>query len=185
MGMFDTFLFQSIIPCAECGAEITSTQSHSFGQMLNTYKPGDFIRGANIHYGIVEEDCYCSECTKRENRKRTFAFLAVWHGVYAGAYGDKEEALTRLAAVDRLSLLAWLDEKQTERDTWIRRFRNLRGAVDEWHDYDKAEDKEQYLKRPFLFMRSDLLEQIKSEDPLGAILKDHDFKAETESDIFG
>ena len=171
MGLFDTFLFDTPIECAECGKPIRSAQSKNFGSSLDTYQVGDAVRDCDIRLGIVKEQCYCDSCSGTNGAKENSVWLVIWHGVYAGAYATYETAETRLNSIDRSTLLEWHSRHQTEKEEWRRRFRSFYGAIEEWHRYSVSEDKEKFLKTPLAFIRSNLLEYIKSDDPLGAILE--------------
>ena len=174
MGMFDTFIFDSPITCSECGEPIVSTQSKSFGSLLDTYRVGDAIRDCRIRIGVVEELCWCSVCADRPNRRETVACLVVWHGIYAGAYASCETAETRLSTVDRMTLLEWHGRQQGEKEAWHRRFRSLYADLEGWHRYAIAEDKELFLKTPLGFLRSGLDKYLPEADPLGALLAAHE-----------
>lgn len=184
MGMFDTFIFQTPIPCDECGQDIRSTQSKSFGQLLETYKPGDIVLSSYIRHGIIEETCYCNACWNREERKDTHVFLVIWHSVYAGTYIDEGAAMDRLQSVDRLDLLDWIDNHQKERDLWQRRFRSLFSDMATWHKYNTAEDKEKFLARPFPFINPAFQDHLKNENPFASILREHEVHREEGSDPF-
>lgn len=172
MGLFDTFIFESAIPCATCGKPIRSTQSKNFGSTLDTYRVGDNIRDCDIKLGIVKEHLYCDSCSGSEALDKNEVWLVVWHGVYAGASSSYEAAEACLHAVDRSTLLEWHTRQQSEKEEWRRRFHAFYAAVDEWHRYQQTADKDAFLKQPLAFIRSNLGEHIKLEDPLGAILND-------------
>jgi len=189
MGLFDTFIFDSPIACSECGKSIKSAQSRNFGSSLDTYRVGDAVRDCDIRLGIVKEQCYCDSCSGLNGAKENDAWLVIWHGVYAGAYASYDAAEIRLNSIDRSTLLEWHSRHQTEKEEWQRRFRSFYAAIEEWHRYSIADDKEAFLKEPLAFIRSNLLEYIKSDDPLGAILdgykRDNDTSDLDGSDLSG
>ena len=171
MGLFDTFIFDQPIACSECGKELKSAQTKNFGSTLDTYRVGDAIRDCDIRLGIIKEQCYCDSCSGTNGAKENDAWVVIWHGVYAGAFASYETAEARLNSVDRSTLLEWHSRHQTEKEEWQRRFRSFYAAVAEWHKYSMADDKEAFLKKPLALIRSNLLEHIQSDDPLGAILE--------------
>ena len=174
MGLFDTFVFDTPISCLECGAKIPSTQSKAFEPCLDTYRTGDAIRACRIHSGIVEEECYCFSGSAKLERKKTPAWIVIWHGIYAGAYSTIEAAEARQGSVDRLTMLEWHLRQQSEKEAWRRRFRSLYSTLLNWHDYNLAEDKEAFLKKPWALFHGDLDTYAKAADPLAAILMDHE-----------
>jgi Zn finger protein HypA/HybF involved in hydrogenase expression len=186
MGMFDTFIFDAPIQCSECGAAIVSTQSKSFGSLLDTYRVGDVIRDCRIRIGVVEEQCWCAVCADRPNRRETDAWIVVWHGIYAGACASCEAAEMRLSMVDRMTLLEWHGRQQEEKEVWHRRFRSLYADLEAWHRYLLAEDKESFLKTPLGFLRSGLDKYLEEKDPLGALIAAHEpSKDDGSDDLFG
>ena len=60
-------------------------------------------------------------------------YLIVWHSLLAGVEQDFANAEARLAAVDRLDLIAWLDEAQRDAACWSRNYHNLFSDVSRWH----------------------------------------------------
>lgn len=126
-------------------------------------------------------------CRGPQEGKRPTMFLVIWHGIYAGAYATMTEAEARLSGIDRVTLLEWHDRQQNEKEDWSRRFRSLRSALSDWHDYALAEDKEAFFKRPLAVMHSGLRDVVAEADPLGAILEKYGKEPheEDEKDIFG
>lgn len=184
MGLFDTFIFDTPIACSGCGKPIRSAQSTNFGSSLDTYRVGDAVRDCDIRLGIVKEQCYCDACTGANGARENDAWIVIWHGVYAGAEASYEAAENRLHSVDRSTLLEWHSRHQNEKEEWKRRFRSFFAAVEEWHRYSMATDKEAFLKKPLALIRSNLIEHIQSDDPLGAILEGYRRDNET-SDLDG
>lgn len=169
MGLFDTFLFDTPVPCGHCGAEITSVQSKRFDCALDTYHSGDLVRDRALLLGIVQEDCFCDACKCGD--AGTEVYIVIWHGVYAGAYPNRAEAEYRLASVDRLDLIHWLDRQQQSRDYWRRRYRALYADMEAWQRYSDADDKQDFLASRFGTMHSGLVEYLKDKDPFGALVE--------------
>lgn len=187
MGLYDTFIFEKPFTCPACGADIKTVQSKAFACLIDTYRVGDAITDCGIRIGVVEEDLYCDACRVSQQGKRPTVFLVVWHGIYAGAYATMPEAETRLASIDRATLLEWHERQQDEKEDWSRRFHNLRTAISEWREYTLAEDKEAFLKKPMATLYSDLRDLVGAPDPLGSILEKYgkNLHEEDEIDIFG
>jgi len=111
-------------------------------------------------------------------------FLVIWHSVYAGAYQNEAAAMQQLQSVDRLHLLDWLDTRQQERDLWQRRFRSLYSDMQYWHEYDRADDKEKFLARPFPYISKDFQKSLEDDDSFLSILQRHKFPVEEEGRSF-
>ncbi len=169
MGLFDTFILDTPVSCGQCGATITSVQSKRFDCALDTYRVGDLIRDRALLMGIVREDCFCDSCKSGDSGAEVF--IVIWHGVYTGAYANRAEAEHRLATVDRLDMIHWLDQQQQSRDYWRRRYRALYADLEAWQRYSGADDKEGFLASRFGTMHSGLVEYLKTEDPLGALVE--------------
>ena len=59
----------------------------------------------------------------------------IWHSLLAGVEQDLAKAEARLAAVDRLDLIAWLDEAQREAARWRRHYHGLYNDISRWHEH--------------------------------------------------
>ncbi len=111
-------------------------------------------------------------------------YLVVWHTVLAGVEQELAQAEARLCAVDRLDLIAWLDEAQLEADRWYRRYSKLHSDVTRWHEHvtnppgaepaDDEGNRQQAFRR--LFTLPD--EILNAPDPLAAILAANQINAE-------
>src|SRR5690606_3249461 len=111
--------------------------------------------------------------------------------VLAGVEQDLARAEACLASVDRLDLIAWLDQAQQEEKKWKRRFYGLRSDVTRWHEHldrqinpeppREGETAEQAARREEwrgLWRLPD--EILNAADPLAAILEKN--KAENDED---
>lgn len=116
MGLFDTFIFDTPLPCPVCGAAVKSVQSKAFGCSLDYLRVGDALSDSGIRLGIVEEELYCDSCRGQQGDKRAPVFLVIWHGIFAGAYATMREAEVRLSGIDRVTLLEWHDRQQKEKE---------------------------------------------------------------------
>ena len=184
MGMFDTFVINPPVECPECKAEIFSVQSKSFGQTLEKYQPGTLVKQSNIRCGIIEEECYCQQCTYHKDIKTTVVYLLIWHNVYVGAYDSEKKALEKLNSIDRLNILEWLDKTQSEKELWQRRFSNIYNEIREFHEYETSDNKEEYLKKPF--NTTNFKQYLEQDNPLTALLAENYFYIDNAADeIFG
>ncbi len=105
----------------------------------------------------------------------------IWHSILAAVVQDAGVAEARLAAVDRLDLVGWLDEAQREARKWRQRYFALLRDVEKWRDHlaEKAasaggeEDSSAEGKRRSAFRRLwGLPEEIlAAPDPLSAIIE--------------
>lgn len=175
MGMFDTLILGESIKCPDCGTEIDSVQTKVFDNCMDTYEPGDITRGCRIRTGTITETLYCEKCRGPKEITDGLVYIAIWHSIYVGIFNSEDEAEERLNTIDRLDLVEWLDKAQTERNLWHRRFSSLYHEISILNEFDKAEDKEDFLSNPFnLFAGRELLE---SDDPLDDLVKKHKFQA--------
>lgn len=185
MGMFDTILFKKPLACPSCGAEITSLQTKDFECVLASYQIGSVLRGGSVHSGIIQETLWCDACNKAgRSPANSPVYLVVWHTVLAGVEQELAKAEARLAAVDRLDLIAWLDEAQRETDNWHRRYSKLHSDVARWHEHltnppgvEPADD-EGKRQSPFRRLFSLPDEILNASDPLAAILAANQINAE-------
>lgn len=177
MGMFDTIHFKKPLTCPSCGAEITSLQTKDFECGLTSYQIGSVLRGGNVYSGIIKETLWCDACNKvGRSPANSPVYLVVWHTVLAGMEQELAKAEARLAAVDRLDLIGWLDEAQREADLWHRRYSKLHSDVTRWLEHlahpPGPEPADDVGKRQRAFRRLFSLpdEILNSPDPLAAIL---------------
>mgnify|MGYP001603650556 CR=1 FL=1 len=173
MGMFDTLILQEPVICPDCGSKIDSVQTKVFDNCLDTYEPGDITKGSRIITGIIAETLFCGKCHWPKDSNDGHVFIAIWHSIYVGIFKSEDEAERIINSIDRLDLIQWLDKAQNERNLWHGRFNSLYSEVSALNDYEKAEDKEAYLSKPFnIFRNKELLE---SDDPLESILQKNKF----------
>ena len=127
--------------------------------------------------GIVKERFWCAACHKAGQSGDAPAYLALWHSIIVAVELDHAEAERKLAAVDRLSLIGWLDQAQRETLQWRRRYHGLYRDVERWHEHlqsppdptEPADDRRKSLRRLFGLPQ----EILESPDPLAAILERH------------
>ena len=179
MGMFDTIHVKTPLLCPTCAAEIPSLQTKELSDSMSHFKIGSVLRDSPVLTGIVQETLWCSACheTQREQTNPP-VYLVIWHSILAGVEQDLAKAEARLAAVDRLDLIAWLDEAQREAARWRRHYRDLHHDVQRWHEHltrpatPEPEATGELAEKRRAFLRFfDLPEEIlTAPDPLAAIL---------------
>ena len=183
MGMFDTVILNVPLVCPVCGGKESSHQTHAFEDVMATYRIGSVVRGG-VLTGIIHETFWCSDCYKAENadkKAESPVYLIVWHSVLVGVEQDLARAEARLASVDRLDLIGWLDEAQRKEDRWRRNFYGLLRDVERWHEHleeqknpepvPEGETLEQTQRRTSLRRLWGLPEEVLSApDPLAAII---------------
>ncbi len=183
MGMFDTVHLESPLICPACGRKESSHQTHAFEDVMATYRIGSVVRGG-VLTGIISETMWCSDCHKAGRDGSSPVYLVVWHSILAGMEQDLSRAEARLAAIDRLDLVGWLDEAQRNEQRWRRRFHGLNSDVQRWHEHleeqknhtpaPEGEPPEQTQRRTALRRLWGPSEEILSApDPLAAILEKH------------
>ena len=136
MGMFDTIHVKTPLICPTCEAEILSLQTKDLSDSMAYFKIGSLLKDSPVLTGIVQETLWCSAChdAKREQTNPPI-YLVIWHSVLAGVEQDLAQAEARLTAVDRLDLIAWLDEAQRETARWRRHYHGLYHNVQCWHEH--------------------------------------------------
>ena len=179
MGMFDTIHVKTPLLCPTCGAEILSLQTKDLSDSMAHFKIGSVLRDSPVLTGIVKETLWCSACHDAKREQTTPpVYLVIWHSILAAVEQDIAKAEARLAAVDRLDLIAWLDEAQHDAARWRRHYLDLHHDVQRWHEHlartaapepeatGELAEKRRALRRFF-----DLPEEIlTAPDPLAAIL---------------
>ncbi len=181
MGMFDTIHLKQPLVCPVCGAGQNSYQTHAFEDVMANYEIGSLVRGG-ILSGIVNETLWCSACHKAGERSESPVYLVIWHSILVGVEQDLARAEARLASVDRLDLIGWLDEAQRETEKWRRRYYGLFNDLHRWHEHlarqqnpepaREGETSEQVERRTALSRLWGLSEEILSApDPLAAIME--------------
>ena len=185
MGLFDTIHLDPPLACPACGATSSDFQTHELGDSLATYRIGSVVGAASVLTGIVKDRFWCEACHKAGKRTDVPAYIAIWHSILVAVELELAEAERKLAAVDRLSLIGWLDQAQRDAQQWQRRYRHLFHDVRRWHEHlhsppDPAEaenDRRKSLRGIFDLPR----EILDSPDPLGAILKRNGTDADEDS----
>lgn len=130
MGMFDTIHVKKPLICPACGAEQFSLQTKQFDSCMADLKIGTFMSGSPTLIGIIKETLWCDACHKAGTQSAHFpAYLIIWHSLLAGVDQDLAKAEARLAGVDRLDIIAWLDEAQREAARWSRNYHKLFSAA--------------------------------------------------------
>lgn len=178
--MFDTIHVASPLGCPACGRRERTHQTHAFEDVMADYRIGSVVRGGVLS-GIIEETFWCPDCHEAGKDERSPVYLVVWHSILVGVEQDLGRAEARLAAVDRLDLVGWLDEAQRNEESWRRRFYGLLSDVQRWHDHlekqknpdpvPEGETPEQARRRTAFSKIWGLPEEILSaEDPLAAII---------------
>ena len=182
MGMFDTIELETPLACPGCGTSISSLQTHELGDTMAVYRMGARLRGSPFLKGILTERLWCPQCPYVEGKKETIVYLVIWHSILAGVETDFDQAEMRLASIDRLDLIEWLDQAQQSSADWERKFLDLREDIRRWHEHltrkdeplVEGETEDQRSRRVRFRNFFTLPEAILSDpDPLGAILKNH------------
>jgi hypothetical protein len=181
MGMFDTIRLDAPLVCPACGHAEPALQTHQFGETLDTYRIGMLVPNCPVLTGILLESFWCSACHHAGLEKAPALYVAIWHSVLVAVEWTQEDAERKLAAVDRLDLIEWLDRTQREAAMWRRKYHALRNDLDRWHAYQEQEKLKpsttedsppSIASRLQSFFMPD--EAIRSAaDPLGAILERH------------
>lgn len=179
MGMFDTIHLGTPLICPGCEREIRGLQTKHFDSVMAHYRIGSVLSASPVHTGILTETLWCRACHDAGRAGESPVWLVIWHTVLAGIEQDLAKAEARLASVDRLDLIGWLDEAQRDSARWQCCYRELFHDVRRWHEHlaradepepePKDEDAAERL-RAFsrLFELPD--EILNAPDPLAAIL---------------
>jgi hypothetical protein len=177
MGLFDTVRFDEPlrVPGWEC--PVIETQTKHFGSSMQTYTVGSILSESPVRIGVVEDSLWCASEPAGAAGQTHPVYFAIWHHILAGVFLDAEEAEQRLRSVDRLDLIAWLDQAQTRSQEWESRFGELRSDVSAWHRHQtEAEptNEREALLRGFYRRLPDGI--LQADDPLALILKMHEKK---------
>ena len=177
--MFDTIHVQTPLICPVCGAEVRSLQTKEFECVMAHIKIGSVLSGSSVMTGILKDTLWCSAChDARREQADPPIYLVIWHSILAGVEQDLAKAEARLATLDRLDLIAWLDEAQREAARWRRHYRDLHHDVHLWHEHlaraaaPEPEATGELAEKRRVFQRLfDLPQEIlTAADPLAAIL---------------
>jgi hypothetical protein len=181
MGMFDTIRLEKPLVCPTCGHGESTLQTHHFDESLSTFRPGMIVPHCPVLSGVLVETFWCSACHNADIETAPELYLVIWHSILVAVEWDRDEAERRLAAVDRLDLIAWLHQAQDEAREWQRKYQALRTDLSRWHEYQeqqaKGDDEDETSRRsgkawPKSFFLPD--EAIRdAADPLAAILDRH------------
>lgn len=106
-------------------------------------KIGSVLPGSAVRSGSIEERLFCSACWKRRRATGDTSevapdppvYLVIWHSILAGVEQDLAKAEARLAAVDRLDLIGWLDDAQHDAARSRGHFYKFRSDVQRWHEH--------------------------------------------------
>lgn len=173
MGLFDTIHFPEPLHVPGWKEPVASTQSKHFGSFMRDYTVGCLLPESPVLIGVVEEELWCAPEEDGGEGQRHPVYLAIWHRIFAGAYLEAEQAEERLRTVDRLDLIAWLDQAQRASRGWRARYGRLYADVSAWHEHlTEPEPKDGWAKhfRRFRSLPEDILQ---APDPLKALLEKH------------
>ncbi len=189
--MFDTIHVKPPLICPTCGAEISSLQTKELSDSMAHFKIGSVLKDSPVLTGIVQETLWCNAChhAQREQTNPP-VYLVIWHSILAGVEQDLAKAEARLATVDRLDLIAWLDEAQRATARWRRHYYELLRDVQRWHEHlarlasPEPEPTGELAEKRRAFQRLfDLPPEIlTAPDPLAAILAKHKHADEEAAD---
>ncbi len=184
--MFDTIHVKTPLICSVCGAEVRSFQTKEFDCTMAHLKIGSVLSGSAVMTGIVKDSLWCEACytARRESAEKVDTppeppvYLVIWHSLLAGVEQDLAKAEGRLAAVDRLDLISWLDEAQREAARWRRHYHDLHHDVQRWHEHlaraaapeQEVADENAERRRAFQRLFDLPPEILTAPDPLAAIL---------------
>jgi hypothetical protein len=187
MGLFDTIHFEKPIPCPECGGEISSVQTKEFESFMGNYYVGSLLRGSSVLNGILKEEIWCDACFEAKRESRHPIYLVIWNSILAGIETTEEAANQRLASVDRLDLVGWLDEAQRSANAWRGHFFRLLGDLEKWqrhvHRQANPQGTENEGRLAAIFSLPE--EILQAEDPLKALLAQHREDARDGKDLGG
>jgi len=102
---------------------------------MGEYTIGSIVSAAPVLTGILKETLWCSVCHKAEKPAESPVFWVIWHSILAAVEQDAGRAEARLAAIDRLDLIGWLDQAQREARNWRQRYFGLLRDVEKWRDH--------------------------------------------------
>jgi len=182
MGLFDTVHLSNPLRLPESDRPVTHFQTKEFGSAMRDFTIGSVLNESPVLIGVVKDSVWCEPREKGGKGTSHPVYIAVWHRILAGVYLDPAEAEARLRSVDRLDLIAWLDEAQRAARRWRRRYRSLFADVDEWRERQAEDGTEAEEEKRFRFRFHRLSDDIlKAPDPLAALLESHR-QSESEDD---
>ena len=178
MGMFDTIRLDPPLVCPGCGHEEFSLQTHHFGETMDVYRTGMIVADCPVLTGILRETFWCSACHNENLESAPEIFVVIWHSILVLVEWKREDAERKLAAVDRLDVIEWLDRMQREAREWRRQYHALRTDLDRWHEYQRKQKKSDTAQESDRSTNAALRrffdpdEAIKTaDDPVAAILE--------------
>ncbi|MBD3216288.1 MAG: hypothetical protein GF311_26985 [Candidatus Lokiarchaeota archaeon] len=178
MGLFDTIEFPNAIKCKACGAEITSTQTKMFENLLNHYSVGDILP-KYVVTGILKETVCCSH--KESGKKGSWdaeIYIVVWNNIFVDVKEEYEQAEKRLLTFSHGDLYLLYRELYNERNEFRYKFNALKSWIENYIEYEKIskEEKEELLKDKHslinFHMRMFAEKMVESENPLDAYLEE-------------
>ena len=191
MGLFDTILLDPPITCPTCGRTLELQTKH-FEPAMVSYRIGSIITYSPVLSGILTEDLFCHDCYKAERDHRVDVWLVVWHSILVGVERSEQAAEARLASIDRVDLIRWIDEAQRAERTWRSRFRSFYRDVSRWHEHvhhpepddEDGDDTERSRRRSMRAFFSLPKEILDTPDPLATILSNHNETSEESDGMF-
>lgn len=185
MGMFDTIILDPPLACSRCGSALVLQTKH-FDPAMMTYRVGSIASSSPIVIGILEDLAFCDRCHREDRESTDPIYLVIWHHILAGVERSEADAESRLASIDRLDLIEWLDQAQRAEREWRRRFRRLYRDVRLWHEYleREASAEESEAVRGFAGFNRLPEEIINAEDPLSELLAVHADRSPEEDGMF-
>lgn len=189
MGMFDTLHLDPPLNCPVCAAAVAEVQTHEFGDVMAVYHIGSVMPMSPILTGIVKETFFCDACWKQDPkreraRESPTLYIGIWHSILVTVGFQLAEVEQRLAGVDRLDLIGWLDQAQRKAQDWERRFHHLRSDVERYRQHLQTPPEAAEPENPLIASLRRLWglpdEVLNSPDPLGALLKRNDPKPSKE-----
>lgn len=185
MGLYDTVHLEKPLSVPGWDETVDSIQTKGFGNSMQDYVVGSVLHESPVLIGIVEETIWCAPKNEGEDGKTHPVYFAIWHRILAGVYLDPSEAEARLTTVDRLDLIAWLDQAQRTSWRWRRRYYKLFADVRELQERQQERETEGEEKKLRRFLRRLPDEVMRAPDPLAAILESHREKEEKPGDEGG
>jgi hypothetical protein len=177
MEMFDTIRLDRPLKCPVCSADVADFQTHDFGDTMNVYRIGSVMTVLPVLTGIVRETIFCNACWKQDpkrERERPPLYIGIWHSILVTVSFQLSEVESRLAAVDRLDLIGWLNEAQRQSQNWERRFHRLRSDVQRYREHLQTPPETSEEDNPSMASFRRFLglpdEDLNAPNPLDAIL---------------
>jgi len=176
VGLYDTLILDPPLVCPRCGAIHRSIQTGLLDSSMSTYRPGMLVPQCPVHSGILKERTWCCPQSETNDDKVLELWILIWHGIYAGYALDPEAAQRRLASIDRLDLLEWLDAMQKSAAEWRSRYHAIHADLRDWLEFrdmpKETEGQTPGRKHLRALTMSRISEELaKDPDPLRRILE--------------